>query len=216
MRLFVSVVAFLAIGSPSIAAAQDYPTRPIRTITSVGAGGTGDIFIRALGQELHRRLGQPLIVEPRTGGNFTIAGRVCAEAAPDGYTICMLTGETLNYNRFLFKQIPYDPDKDFVPITNLFFNTQALVVSAEFGVTTLDELAALAKAKPKTLSYFAPSIPLQLFMENFNKERGTDLVRVPFRGGGEATAGILSGTTPVAFSDWRIFSLTCAKARWSG
>jgi tripartite-type tricarboxylate transporter receptor subunit TctC len=200
MKSLVPLIALVvSICAPSVADAQDYPTRPIRVITGVGAGGTGDIFIRALGQELHQRLGQPLIVEPRPGGNFTIAGRVCAEAAPDGYTVCMLTGSTLSYNRFLFAQLPYDPDTDFVPITNLFFNTQAMVVSSGLNVKTLDELAALARAKPKTLSYVAPSIPHQLFMEHFNRERGTDLVRVPFRGGGEATAGILSGTTPVAF-----------------
>jgi tripartite-type tricarboxylate transporter receptor subunit TctC len=210
------IAMIVAIGLPDVSAAQDYPTRPIRTITSVGAGGTGDIFIRALGQELHRRLGQPLIVEPRPGGNFIIAGRTCAEAAPDGYTICMLTGDNVTYNRFLFKQLPYDPDKAFVPITNLFFNTQALVASAKLNVRSLDELAALAKAKPKTLAYVAPSIPLQVFMENFNKQHGIDLVRVPFRGGGEATAGILSGTTPVAFFGLANFISHLREGRMAG
>ena len=194
-----AILAFAAGLAAGSAPAQDYPTRPIRVLTSVGPGGTGDLFIRALGEELHRRLGQPLIVEPRPGGGFIIAGRACAEAAPDGYTICMLTGETLSYNRFLYKQLPYDPDKDFAPITNLFFNTQALVVNAKLSVKSVDDLVALAKAKPGTLSYVAPSLPHQLFVETLNRERGIDLVRVPFRGGGEATAGILSGVTPVAF-----------------
>ena len=110
--------------------AQEYPARPIRVITNVGSGGTADIFIRALGEELHRRWREPLIVDPRPGGNFIIAGRACAESPPDGYTVCLLSGETLNYNQFLYKRLPYDPQKDFAPITNLFFNTQALVVNA--------------------------------------------------------------------------------------
>ena len=194
-----AILAFAAGLAAGSAPAQDYPTRPIRVLTSVGPGGTGDLFIRALGEELHRRLGQPLIVEPRPGGGFIIAGRACAEAPPDGYTICMLTGETLSYNRFLYRQLPYDPDKDFAPITNLFFNTQALVVNAKLSVKSVDDLVALAKAKPGTLSYVAPSLPHQLFVETLNRERGIDLVRVPFRGGGEATAGILSGATPIAF-----------------
>jgi tripartite-type tricarboxylate transporter receptor subunit TctC len=143
--------------------ARDYPTRPIRVITNVGSGGTADIFIRALGEELHRRWGEPLIVDPRPGGNFIIAGRACAESPPDGHTVCLLSGETLNYNQFLNKRLPYDAQKDFAPITNLFFNTQALVINAALGVKSLDELAALARAQPRTLAYVAPSLPHALF-----------------------------------------------------
>ena len=179
--------------------AQDYPTRPIRVITAVGAGGTADTFLRVLGEEVNRRLGQPFVVEPRPGGNFTIGGRACAEAPADGYTICMLSGETLAYNKFLYKTLAYDPEKDFAPITNFFFTTTALVVNASLNVRTLEELAAVAKARPKTLSFFAPSIPQRLFFERFNREHGTDLVGIPFRGGAEAVAGILSGSTPIAF-----------------
>ncbi len=193
------IAAVLTIAGIASAGAQDYPSRPIRVITNVSAGGTADVFIRALGQVLHERLGQPLIVEPRPGGNFTIGARACADSAPDGYTICLLSGNALSYNEFVLKKMPYDPHKDFALISNMFFNTQAMVANSQLKVKNLNELAALAKAKPKTLSYFAPSVPLYLFMEHFNKERGTDLIRVPFRGGGQATAAILSGTTPVAF-----------------
>jgi len=181
------------------AAAADYPSRPIRAIINVSAGGTADVFARTLGEELHRRLGQPLIIDPRPGGGFIVAGRACADAEPDGYTICILSGETLVYNEFLFKKLPYNPRTDFAPITNFFFNTQALVVSTSLGVHNLPELAALAKAKPGTLAYVAPSIPLGLFFDRFNRQNGTDLVRIPFKGGGEAVSGILSGTTPIAF-----------------
>jgi tripartite-type tricarboxylate transporter receptor subunit TctC len=105
-RPIAVAAALMAVLAPAGAPAQDYPSRPIRVLTSVGPSGTGDIFIRSLGEELHRRLGQPLVVEPRPGGGFIIAGRACAEAPLDGYTICMLTGETLSYNRFLYKQLP--------------------------------------------------------------------------------------------------------------
>ena len=113
MKRLVPVLTLLAaagLQSVSPSAAQDYPTRPIRAITNVSSGGTADIFIRVLGEELHRRWGQPLIVDPRPGGGFIIAGRACAEAPPDGYTICVLSGETLNYNQFLYKRLPYDPE----------------------------------------------------------------------------------------------------------
>ena len=112
----------------------------------------------------------------------------------------MLPNEALVYNQFLFKKIAYDPAKDFAPITNPFFSTQAIVANADLKVTSLAELAALSQAKPKTLSYIAPGLPLWVFMENFKKRTGADMVRVPFRGGGETTNGVLSGTTPVAFS----------------
>ena len=179
--------------------AQDYPTRPIRVITVNGPGGTADIFLRALGQEIQKRTGQPFVVEPRPGGNFTLGARGCAEAPTDGYTICMLNNEALAYNEFLYKTIPYNPARDFMPITNFLFITTALVVNSSLNVKTLDELAALAKARPKTLAFVAPSMHQRLFFDRFNRERGTDLLGIPFKGGGDAVTGILSGATPIGF-----------------
>lgn len=197
--IFLTLAATLSSHQSITFAADAYPSRPIRVITAVGPGGTADIFLRTLGEELTRRWGQPIVVEPHPGGNFVIGGRACAEAPADGHTLCMLSGETLAYNMFLFKSLPYDPEKNFVPITNFFFTTTAVVVNAALNVKTLDELAALARAKPKTLAYVAPSIPQRVFFDKFNRERGTDLVGIPFRGGAEAVAGVLSGSTPVAF-----------------
>src|SRR5436190_2327029 len=94
----------LALMVPWPAAAQDYPTRPVRAIVAVGAGGTGDIMMRVLGEELHRRWGQAVVVENRPGGASNIGARACAEAQPDGYTICMMPGEPLAYNQFLYKK----------------------------------------------------------------------------------------------------------------
>jgi tripartite-type tricarboxylate transporter receptor subunit TctC len=191
---------FLALAmAPRPAAAQDYPTRPVRAIVAVGAGGTGDIFTRVLGEELHRRWGQPLVVENRPGGASNIGARACADAPPDGYTICIMPGEPLAYNQFLYKKLTFDPAKDFEPVINLFFNTQALVVNSALKVKTVDELVALSKAKAGTLSYTAPSLPLALYLEKLKRERGADWVAIPFRGGGDTTNAVLSGSTPIAF-----------------
>jgi tripartite-type tricarboxylate transporter receptor subunit TctC len=179
--------------------AQDYPTRPIRAIVTTSPGGISDVFLRALAEMLHQRLGQPLVIENRPGGNMIIGARACAEAPPDGYTVCVMPGEPLTYNQFQFKSIPYDPDKSFAPITNFFFLTQALGVSTSLNVKNLQELAALSKAKAGTLSYSAPSSSLVVFMEKWKQETGADLVKVPFKGGGDTVNGILSGTTPVGF-----------------
>jgi tripartite-type tricarboxylate transporter receptor subunit TctC len=181
------------------AAAQDYPSRPVRAIVAVGAGGTGDIMMRVLGEELHRRWGQAVVVENRPGGASNIGARACADAQPDGYTICMMPGEPLAYNQFLYKKLSFDPVRDFEPITNVFFNTQALVVNALLNVKTVDELVALSKAKAGTLSYTAPSLPLSLYLEKLKRERGADWVSIPFRGGGDTTNAVLSGSTPIAF-----------------
>ena len=179
--------------------AQDYPNRPIRVIVTTSPGGISDVFLRALGEALHQRLGQPLVVENRAGGNMIIGARACAEAAPDGYTLCVMPGEPLTYNQFQFKNIPYDPDKSFQPITNFFFLTQTLGVSAKLNVKSLAELAAYSKAHAGTLSYSAPSSSLIVFMEKWKQETGADLVRVPFKGGADTINGILSGVTPVGF-----------------
>src|SRR5882672_6047850 len=124
----LQLVALLLIAWP--VAAQDYPTRPVKAIVAVGAGGTGDIFMRVLGEELHKRWGQPIVVENRPGGASNIGARACADASPDGYTICIMPGEPLAYNQFLYKKLTFDPVRDFELITNLFFNTQALVTNA--------------------------------------------------------------------------------------
>jgi tripartite-type tricarboxylate transporter receptor subunit TctC len=196
------------IGVAGPALAQDYPTRPIRALTATSAGGTSDVFMRVLGDEVQKRLGQPIVVENRPGGAMNVGGRACAEAANDGYTICILPAETLAYNQFLFKEIPYNPEKDFAPVTNPFFTTQVLVASAALNVHTLPELAALSKTKPKTLSYTAASIPLIAFMNKWTRDAGADIVKVPFRGGAEAVNGVLGGSTPVAFfglANWLSF-----------
>src|SRR5476651_1333326 len=195
--LFAAVTA-VTFGGLTPAEAQTYPSKPIRVITANSAGGTSDIFVRALGEELHKRLGQPLIIENRSGGGMNIAGRACAEAPNDGYAICILPNEVLTLNQFTYRSIPYNPEKDFDPITNAFINTQVLVVSSALNVNSLDELAALSKAKPGTLSYSALAIPMQITFENWKKKTGADVISVPSRGGGDMVTGLLTGTTPVA------------------
>ena len=184
---------------PCTAAAQDYPSKPIRVIASSAAGGISDIFMRPVGDELHKRWGQPIVIENRAGGGMNIGGRACAEAPPDGYTICIMSNEVVTYNQLLYRNVGFDAEKSIAPVTNLFFLTQALAVNSSLKVKSLADLAALSKEKPGTLSYSAPAVPLALFMDNFNKENGTDLVRVPFKGGGDAVNNVLSGATPITF-----------------
>jgi tripartite-type tricarboxylate transporter receptor subunit TctC len=177
------------------AAINAYPNRPVRVIIPLGAGGGSDIFTRVLADELQKRFGQPFIVENRTGGGLNIGTRACAEATPDGYTVCVLSSEPIVYSQFLFKTLPYDPEKDFEPIANLFFNTNVLAVNSSLKVRTIPDLIDLAKAG--TLSYSTFSFPLAYFMEKLKTNYGVDIVRVPYRSGNEVVNALLSGATPV-------------------
>ena len=114
-----------------------------------------------------------------------------------GLSSTLAYGETPG--QLLFKSLAFDPENGFEPITQLFFITQALVVSAALDVKTLPELIALSKAKPGTLSYSTAAVPLGVFIERLKRDTGADLVRVPFRGGGEAVTALLNGSTPVGF-----------------
>src|SRR5260221_13734276 len=135
-RRLCALALLLAFASPVLA--QDFPNKPVRVIATSSAGGISDIFIRIVGEELHKRWGQPLVVENRAGGQFNIGARACADAAPDGYTICIMPTDVLQYNRFVFKNLSYDLFKDLEPISLLFYITQGLVVSSSLNVSTLE------------------------------------------------------------------------------
>jgi tripartite-type tricarboxylate transporter receptor subunit TctC len=198
MKILAAMLALIAGLASTPTQAQDYPSRPIRALTTTSAGGISDIFMRALGDEMLKRWGQPIVVENRPGGMQNLGARACTEAPPDGYTICILNAEPIAYNQFLVKNMPFDPEKGLQPVTNLYHLIQTLVVNSQLNVKTVDELIALSKAKAGTLSYVTASVPLALYMETLKKEKGADWVRVPFKGGGEAVNAVLSGSTPIA------------------
>jgi tripartite-type tricarboxylate transporter receptor subunit TctC len=177
--------------------AQDWPARPIRALTTTSPGGISDVFMRALGDKLGARLGQPIVVENRPGGMQMVGARACQDSAPDGYTICIINADPMIYNQFLVKSMPFDPIHGLQPITNLFDLIHMLVVNSNLKVKNVDELVALSKSKPGTLSYLTPGAPMVLYMETLKKERGADWVRVPFKGGGEAVNAIMNGSTPI-------------------
>ena len=196
----VVLAAFLSINAAYAQdPVKDWPTRTVRIFIPLGAGGGGDIFARLLAEELQKRFGQSFIVENRPGGGLNIGARACAEAAPDGYTLCVMSSEPVVYNQFLYKSLPFNPEKDFEPITNLFVNSVALVANSKLNIKTIPEMVALAKAQPATLSYGTFSFVLVQYMEKLTKQEGIDIVRVPFRSGNEVVNAIMSGTAPIAF-----------------
>jgi len=199
LAVLFSAAALFCIGAPGSARAQDYPSKVIKVIMPLGPGGVGDVFLRAIGQELGQALGQSIVVENRPGGGTIIGGQACAQARPDGYTLCMLPIDTLSIAPFYYKTIPYDPQKDFVPIIRFFFIVEGMMVHPSLNVNTVTELVALSKAKPGTLSYATQALALTLFMEGFKKDTGADFQRVPFQSGGEATNAVLGGHVPIGY-----------------
>jgi tripartite-type tricarboxylate transporter receptor subunit TctC len=196
--LWYSGFALLLLAAPVPVVADDYPSRPIRAIVPQGPGGLSDVFMRALADELGPVLGQTIVVENKVGAAGSRGAQACADSDPDGYTICVLNNESMAVNPWIYKSIRFDPRKDVVPITRMWNLQQVFAVNASLNVKSFDELAALAKSKPKTMTYLAPSLAKVGFMERFNRQHRIDFVRVPFKGGGDAVNSMLSGVTPVA------------------
>jgi len=191
-------LALLTALSVAPAVASDFPTRPVRAIASQGPGGLSDVFLRALADQLGPDIGGTVVVENRVGAAGSIGARACADAEPDGYTFCILNNESMVINPLISKNISFDPKTSLSHVTRLFYLQHVFAVNASLGVKSFDELAQLAKSKPKTLNYITPSLSKVAFMEEFNKKHGVDFVRVPFKGGGDAVNSMMTGTTPVA------------------
>jgi tripartite-type tricarboxylate transporter receptor subunit TctC len=184
------------------ASAQDaYPSRPIRLIVPYPAGGTADAMARALGQELTTAWGKPVVIENRPGANTTIGADVAARSPPDGYTLLFTTDSTLTIAPMLNKRLPYDPQRDFAPITLIGYQDLVLVVNPSVPARTLEELVALAKAKPGTLNYgsFGRGSQPHLAMEMLTQLAGISLVHVPAKGIAEVLNDLLGGTVQTAF-----------------
>jgi tripartite-type tricarboxylate transporter receptor subunit TctC len=186
-----------AVSQP--ASAQTYPSKPIRLIVSIAAGSVTDVIMRAAANELHAPLGQPLIIENKGGASGILGGQSCAQAAPDGYTFCVIYHSTMSYNPLLFDKLPYDADKDFAPVARLFMLTEGLFVSSGVKANSVAELKALVQSKPDALNFATlgdGSFP-DLFREWLNNEWATKIVGVPYKGGGPAAQAIAAGEVQI-------------------
>jgi tripartite-type tricarboxylate transporter receptor subunit TctC len=174
---------------------QGYPTRPIRFICPYVAGGAGDIFTRTIAQKLTEALGHSVVVDNRPGANGGIGTELVAKAAPDGYTLLMGNSGPLAVNPVLYKKVPYDPVKDFAPITQGTSYMYVLVVSAALPVASLNEFTALLKSKPGQMTYGSTGIGGGNYLsgELFNLMTGTQSIHVPYTGSAAALAALLGG-----------------------
>lgn len=199
-RLGVVLLAALGMASTGAAdaSAQDYPNKSIRVISPVTPGGPSDVALRPLAQELSKALAQPVIVENRPGAGGTLAGRTCAQSAPDGYTICNFFNDVISNAPFFFKNPGYDPYKDLTPITNGYYIVTAFLVTPSLNVNTLGELIELSKKTPGGINYASPSTGATMFMESFNEHTGSKFVTIPYKSGGEVANALLTNSVQVA------------------
>jgi tripartite-type tricarboxylate transporter receptor subunit TctC len=195
------------------ACAQNYPTRPIRFIVPYVAGGAGDIFARTIGQKFYEAMGQTVVVDNRPGANGIIGTDLVAKAPPDGYTIVMGNSAPFVLNPALYSKLPYDPVRDFAPVTQGTYYAYVLVVHPSVPAKTVQELIAFAKAKPGQLAYGSTGTGSanHLAGEFFAAMTGTKLTHVPYKGSAAALADVLGGQLPMMF-DTPITSIPQLKA----
>lgn len=195
------MLAAMMVGTKVWAQAPQWPTRPVRLIVPYPAGGGVDVLARALAQKLQERWGQPVTVDNRPGAN-TLVGTELAARATDGHTLLLTTDATFTINPHLYAKLPYDLDRDFLPISRMVSFSQLLVANAELPARTLPELVALARSKPGQLSYasYGPGSQPQLATETLKQKAGLFIVHVPYRGIPQAVAAVVSGEVPLTWA----------------
>jgi tripartite-type tricarboxylate transporter receptor subunit TctC len=194
-----SAVATLAVWAFPVSA-QTYPDRPIRVIVPIAAGSVTDVIMRATASELTPRLGQPFVIENKGGASGIPGAQACVQAAPDGYTLCLVYHNTLSINPLLFNKLPYDADKDFTLITNLYLLVEALFVTSSLNVNSAAELKAYAQAHPAALNYgtLGPGSNPEMFLKWMNQTWNVNVVGIPYRGGGPIAQALVAGELQVA------------------
>ena len=187
--------ALIAGGIVGASHAQNYPVKPVRIIAPYAAGTPGDVVLRIVTDKLRERLGQAVVIDNRPGANTIIGMEAASKAAPDGYTIVHTPDASVAANPSLYSKLPYDPVRDFEPITLLGSWTQFLLVHESVPANSLKELIALAKAKPGSLTYASSGngSSQHINFEGFKKAAGVNILHVPFKGVGDAVKGLLGG-----------------------
>ncbi len=204
-KLASSVVAVFSLLALSLgpAAAQQWPSKPVKIIVSYPAGGPVDILGRNLATGLQQLWnGTPVVVENKPGANAIIGTDYVAKQPADGYTLLFANDPSLSSNQYLYNKLPYDPVKDLVPVVNVASTTLILVTSASVPAKNLAELIALAKQKPGVLSYgsFGPGSVVHLDMEAFASAVGIKLLHVPFKGTADVMQALAGGQIDMAFA----------------
>jgi tripartite-type tricarboxylate transporter receptor subunit TctC len=197
------LVALGALGVAMTAAADDYPSRPVKIVVPFAPGGSTDVVARILADKLATELKQSFVVDNRAGAGGNIGADIVAKSAADGYTLLMATTGVLAINGHLYKSLSYDPAKDFAPVSYTSLITNILVVNPEVPARTVPELISLAKSKPGTLTFASSGSgsSTHLSGELFKALTATDIVHVPYKGSSQALIDVMSGQVTMLFDN---------------
>jgi tripartite-type tricarboxylate transporter receptor subunit TctC len=198
LRNLAAVLCAISVLGASLVSAQNFPTKPIRVIVPYSPGGSTDVVLRIVATRMSELLGQQVVVENRPGGSSTIGLDIAAKAPADGYTLGV-PNITFGANPSLFKKMPFDSEKDLVPVSLVSIVTMVLSVHPSIPARTVKELIALAKSKPGSLNYGSAgnASANHLATERFNYMTGTRMAHIPYKGGGPAVVSIVSGETAI-------------------
>ncbi len=194
---------FVALAATAgIAQSQTFPAKPVKLIVGTTAGGLTDTVTRALAAELTKVWGQPALVENRPGASTIVAAAYAAKAPADGHTIMMANDPTLSSNQYLYSKLPYDPLRDFAPVINVYEAISLLAVKPDYPAKSLQQLIAMAKAKPGAINYasFGPGSKTHLDTEAFAQLSGIKLTHIPYKGIAEVLTALIGGQIEVGFS----------------
>jgi tripartite-type tricarboxylate transporter receptor subunit TctC len=206
---FIRCALFVMAASGSslaVAAALDYPRRPIRMLIPFPAGGVADTIGRTLGEQLNVQMGQPVVIDNRPGAGGRIAAELLAKAEPDGYTLLVSTAGPLSISPALIKNMPYDAEKDFLPVTRAAEAINVMVVNPSSGVRNAKEFIEWAKKRPGNVRYGSSGTgqPDHLSGEFFQRLSGLQMTHVPYKGGGPALVDLVSGDIQVMFATYAV------------
>ena len=207
MRLRYIAAATCGVLIASAAAAQQYPNRPLRIVVPFAAAGGSDIIARLIGQKLAESLGQPVIVDNRPGAGANIGIGIAAKAPPDGYTL-LVSSSAFTVNPTLYSKIPYEPFRDFYPLTCLGSSPNLLAVSAQFPAKTVKELVDLVRSQPGKHNYSSPGAGTtpHLSGEMFRIAFKLDLRHVPYGGAGPQVQSLIASQVPIGFASLPSFA----------
>jgi tripartite-type tricarboxylate transporter receptor subunit TctC len=200
-RLFSAAAGALALALAAPALAQNYPTKPITFVVPFAAGSATDQLARALGQSVSAETGQSVVVDNKPGANGFIGAQAVAKAAPDGYTVFITTNTTHAANEHLFKKLPYDPVKDFAPVTGLAKGAQIMVVNPSLPFKTVSEFIAAAKKEPGKYTFGSGSSSSRIAGELLQQMAGIQLLHVPYKSNPLAITDLLGGQIHMMITD---------------
>jgi tripartite-type tricarboxylate transporter receptor subunit TctC len=200
---FATLIVVLVLATGATALAQVYPTRPVTIVVPTGPGGSMEMVARLLTPKLEQRFGQPFVIENRPGAGTNIGAAAVARSAPDGHTLLMATSSTMAINASIYKTLPFDPEKDLMPIVLYARVPFVLVVNPSSAIRTAADLVKLAKERPGALSFGSSGVGTasHLFAELFKTQTGIEVAHVPYKSMVQPLNDVLGGHLDCMFSD---------------